>query len=192
LLIISFFSVYLNSFIDNSQSTVHMDITNNIKKVFSLFLWLVSLHSFLVGLALIFPPEIFMQTFEFLKVDEVFFRMQAGVFHILMSVIYGMAATNINKYRNLVTVSIIAKMIATIFLISFFILQEKIWIVLVSGIGDFLMGVILWNLQILNKKAINASEIAENEEYDQTTEEMIEENPPPEVSSSDDYNEEEK
>jgi hypothetical protein len=135
-----------------------MDLTKNVKKIFSLFLWLVSLHSFLVGIAMIFPPEIFMQAFEFLNVDEVFFRMQAGAFHILMSIIYGMAAINVDKFRNLVTVSIIAKMLATIFLIAFFILQEKIWIVLISGITDFMMGIILWNFQILNKKAHKAAE----------------------------------
>ena len=130
-----------------------MNLPSNIKKIFSLIMWLIALHSFCAGMFLIFLPESYMPVFGFAENTQLFFRMQGGVFHIVMAIIYGIAAINVNKYKVLITVSIIAKLIATIFLFSYFILEDRILLVLMSGTIDFLMALIMWRLQNLNRKA---------------------------------------
>ncbi|MCK5839481.1 MAG: hypothetical protein KAG99_06510, partial [Bacteroidales bacterium] len=82
-----------------------MDLSSNIKKIFSLIMWLIALHSFCAGLFLIFLPESYMLLFGFAENTQLFFRMQGGVFHIIMAIIYSIAAINVNKYKVLITVA---------------------------------------------------------------------------------------
>ena len=128
-------------------------------------MWLIALHSFCAGLFLIFLPESYMLLFGFAENTQLFFRMQGGVFHIIMAIIYSIAAINVNKYKVLITVAIVAKLIATIFLFSYFILKDRILLVLLSGIIDFLMAIIMWRLQNLNNKVHkeNQEDVQKNE-----------------------------
>ena len=80
-----------------------------------LFLWLVALHSFIVGVFLILFPPGLLNRFGF-EVTEKFFPTQAGVFHLVM---------------------------AAIFLFSYYFFVLDIGMVILSGAGDLLMGVIL-------------------------------------------------
>ena len=108
-----------------------------------IFLALVALHSVIVGINLIsFPPH-WMTKFGFLPITENFFKVQGGVFHIVMAVAYLLAAWKPVEYRILIIFSITVKFIATIFLISYFILSDSTITILLSGVVDFLMGLIL-------------------------------------------------
>lgn len=112
-------------------------------KYLSLFLWLVALHSFLVGVGLIvFPPSL-MDFFGYGTCTERFFPSQGGVFHIAMAVGYAMAAYNLKRYECLIIFSIVVKFLATAFLFIYFIFVSSIWLVILSGISDFLMGLII-------------------------------------------------
>ena len=121
-------------------------------KILSLFLWLVAIHSFLVGIGLIFSPS---EVFEFLGFNSTFdrfFSTQGGVFHIAMAVCYGMAAVNLVKYKQLIIFSIIVKFIATVFLLSYFLIISSQWMIIFSAISDFLMGtILLYFFHSLNK-----------------------------------------
>ena len=112
-------------------------------KILSLFLWLVAIHSFLVGIGLIFSPSEVFEFLEFNSTFDRFFSTQGGVFHIAMAVCYEMAAVNLVKYKQLIIFSIIVKFIATVFLLSYFLIISSQWMIILSAISDFLMGTIL-------------------------------------------------
>jgi hypothetical protein len=115
-------------------------------KILSLFLWLVAIHSFLVGIGLIVLPS---SAFEFLRFDPTFdrfFSTQGGVFHIAMAICYAMAGYDKIKYRQLIIFSIIVKFLAAIFLIIYFLIVSTQWLIIVSAVSDLLMGVIILHL----------------------------------------------
>jgi len=113
-------------------------------RVLSTILWLVAFHSLAMGLALIAQPALLMKLSGFSSECERFFPAQGGVFHILMAVAYIMGATNIEKYYYLAVFSIIVKAVATLFLMVYCFAVEFKWIVLLSGIGDGVMGLMIF------------------------------------------------
>jgi len=113
-------------------------------KLLSTVLWLVALHSIAIGLALIAQPALLMKLSGFSSECERFFPAQGGVFHILMAVAYVLGATNIEKYHYLIVFSIIVKALATLFLVVYCFGVEFKWIVLLSGLGDGVMGLIIF------------------------------------------------
>lgn len=128
-------------------------IQNNSTKLLSIFLWLVALHSFAVGVGLIVLPLSMLKFFGYGVCAERFFPSQGGVFHIAMAVGYAMAAYNLKRYECLIIFSIVVKFMATVFLFTYFILVSSIWLVLLSGISDFLMGLIILILYRFAKSA---------------------------------------
>ena len=112
-------------------------------KYLKLYLWLVALHSFCVGMGLIFIPLSYFDLFGFGNYQGDFFKIQAGVFHMVMVIAYVMAAIEPVKNRMMIVYSIFAKFTATLFLLSYTIFGSMIWMVLVSGIADCIMGLIL-------------------------------------------------
>lgn len=123
-------------------------------KALSVFLWLVALHSLLVGIGLIFLPFSFFEFLGFQKTFDRFFSTQGGVFHIAMSVGYAMAAKDLSKYKQLIVFTIIIKFIATVFLLSYFFVVSQQWLIITSGISDFVMGyVVLYLYKKLNERS---------------------------------------
>lgn len=117
-------------------------------KLLKIYLILVAIHSFCVGLGLILIPLEFFDLFGFFEYSGNFFKIQAGVFHIVMCGAYVSAARDPVGNRLMISFSIFAKMIATVFLISYAVLINMAWIVLASGIFDFVMGLVLiWFLK---------------------------------------------
>jgi hypothetical protein len=121
---------------------------SRVDKILSVFLWLVAIHSFLVGIGLIVLPYSVIEFLGFDPTFDRFFSIQGGVFHIAMAVCYTMAGYDKIKYRQLIIFSIIVKFIATIFLITYFIFISSQWMIIVSGISDLFMGVIVLYLYI--------------------------------------------
>ena len=112
-------------------------------KLLRIFLSLVALHTCCVGVGLIVIPLEYYDFFGFEGYQGIFFKVQAGVFHIVMCGAYIPAAIDPVGNRILIRFSIFAKFAATIFLFSYAFLVQMVWMVLVSGIADFLMGLIL-------------------------------------------------
>ena len=108
-----------------------------------IFLWLVAIHSFCVGLGLMLIPLEYYDFFGFGSYQGNFFKIQAGIFHLVLVIAYVFAALDPVNYRAMILFSILAKFIATIFLICYSIFGEMMWMVMISGITDFLMGLIL-------------------------------------------------
>ena len=110
-----------------------------------IILILMCLHSFIVGVALIFTPGKLMPFFGLAVPVEKFFQVQGGVFHIVMAMAYFIAALWYDRNQGLLLFIILAKFLAAIFLFSFYFLVEMAWTILFSGIVDCLMGLtILW------------------------------------------------
>jgi hypothetical protein len=88
------------------------------------------------------PPKV-MWVFGYTQVSDRFFQMQGGLFHIIMAIVYFYAGQNLSAIAILVKITIAAKLLASIFLILYYLSIEPIWMVLVSGVVDFLMGIIV-------------------------------------------------
>jgi hypothetical protein len=115
------------------------------RKYLGLILYLVSIHSLAVGLGLILLPLSQMPLFGFQVAVEKFFPVQGGVFHLVMSVAYAMAARGKLRREGLIIFSITAKYMATVFLIIYGLAVVGVWMVWLSAVGDVVMGtVILW------------------------------------------------
>jgi len=124
--------------------TAIIDMARSPRSRLTLVLWLVAIHSFLVGVALIARPTMLPELFGFNPSLERFFPVQAGVFHIVIVVAYVMAALDVDKRRCLVVFSIIVKGMATVFLVTYFLAVDRIWLVLASALGDGVMGVAIY------------------------------------------------
>ncbi|MBS4034670.1 MAG: hypothetical protein KGZ85_09410 [Ignavibacterium sp.] len=112
-------------------------------KILSVLLWLVAFHSFLVGIGLIILPASFFEFLGFKSTFDRFFSTQGGVFHIAMSVGYALAGYDKVKYKQLIVFSVLVKFIATLFLLTYFIIISSQFLIITSGISDLLMGVII-------------------------------------------------
>ena len=102
-------------------------------------LWLIALHSLGFGISLIILPISVIELFGFHLVEK-FFAVQGGVFHIVVSLAYIMAARDLAHSKNLIILSCTAKFMATIFLLSYFFFVNHIFMIIFSGIADFFMG----------------------------------------------------
>ena len=121
-----------------------IDMVKSPRSRLILVLWLMAIHSFLVGVGLIARPIFLPELFGFNPSLERFFPVQAGVFHVIMAVAYIMAAVDVDKCRCLVIFSIIVKGMATIFLLTYFLAVDRVWLVLASALGDGVMGVAIY------------------------------------------------
>jgi len=111
-----------------------------------IFLWLIAVHSFLVGIALILFPPSYLEFFGFSNYQYSFFQAQGGVFHLVMSVAYLMAIKYMYKSPGLIVFSISAKFIATLFLLIYYLFLEHSWMIIMSAFGDAAMAILLYVL----------------------------------------------
>lgn len=125
---------------------------NIYEKLLTLLLWLVALHSMLVGFGLILLPDSLMEFLGYGKCDERFFRSQGGVFHVAMAIGYALAAYKPKVYESLVVFSIIVKFIATLFLFSYTLFINPLPVIAFSGVSDFIMALTIFYLYKKNKK----------------------------------------
>ncbi len=126
------------------------------KRLLPISLWLIAIHSFCAGTCLIVAPREVMEFFGFSAAPERFFQVQGGVFHIVMSVAYIMGSKPGKNFIYLVYFAITAKFMATVFLLLYYFLGETIWVILVSGLGDFAMGLLLLVLLYARRRTEHA------------------------------------
>lgn len=125
-----------------------------IERLLSILLLIISFHSFVVGIGLIFIPISLLQFFNFSPETDRFFLSQGGVFHIAMSVCYAMAACNKQRFESLIIFSVIVKAIASVFLFIYLIFISSNLIILFSAVTDMFMGILIW---ILYRRLSNES-----------------------------------
>ncbi len=130
----------------------------NYGKILQWFLWLIALHSIGFGISLIILPIPVIEFFGF-HLAEKFFAVQGGVFHIVVSLAYIMAALDIDRSAKLIVLSCTAKFMATLFLLSYYFFVNHIFMVIFSGIADCLMGLAILFTYLLYQKTKIANQI---------------------------------
>ncbi len=83
-------------------------------------------------------PDSWFDFFGF-NISNRFFPLQGGIFHLVMVIVYIIAAFKPKNAFTPVIISLSAKMMAGIYLLLYYFFAEKITTVLLSGIGDFAM-----------------------------------------------------
>lgn len=96
----------------------------------------IALHSFLTGLGLLLQPASLIAWAGWTAVAEPFFPAQGGVFHILMAVLYAVAARRSGARRVLLPFIVFVKAAAAVFLLAYYLFVDVVWIVLCSGLLD--------------------------------------------------------
>ncbi len=119
-----------------------MQIFKNIQ-LFKIVLLLIAIHSFTVGIALIALPFEVLAWFGFTVDPYRFFSTQGGVFHIVMSVAYLLAARQPLREQSLLIFIISAKWIAFFFLGIYFLFAEMVPVIALSAVSDGLMGLVV-------------------------------------------------
>lgn len=125
------------------------------EKYLKILLYLIAIHSFSVACFLILLGEEGIRYFGFDSGNR-FFQVQGGIFHIVMCMAYVLATINLRHNAKLILFIIIAKSIATIYLLMYYFLVTHVITILLSGLADGLMGLavfLLWN-SIPNKKLL--------------------------------------
>ena len=123
----------------------------NFGKILQWFLWLIAIHSIGFGIALVILPIPVIEFFGF-HLEEKFFAVQGGIFHIVVSLAYIMAALDLENSKKLILLSCTAKFMATLFLLSYYLFVSPIFMVVFSGIADFLMGLAILLTYLLYEK----------------------------------------
>lgn len=126
-------------------------------KILKLFLILTAIHSLAVGLGLIVLPNSMIELFGFVNQSDRFFRTQGGVFHIVMALGYYIASRRPSECDYMIYFIIAVKLIATIFLLSYYIFITPIITVILSGIADFAMALAIYYLQKASKFELKQS-----------------------------------
>ena len=124
----------------------------------SALLFLVALHSVLVGVGLIWHPSALMTRMGFDPCHEPFFPTQGGVFHVLMAVGYALAAVDLQRNRCLALFTVVVKTTATIFLILYWGLAGRQPVVLFSGLGDGAMAIAVAWAYVSWRRSTNESD----------------------------------
>ncbi len=106
-------------------------------------LYLIALHSFFTGVGLVLQPEELIHWGGWGDIAQPFFAAQGGVFHILMAMLYVVAARRDEARTVLVPYIVFVKIAAAVFLLIYFLCVQPIWLVLVSGFADGIMGAAL-------------------------------------------------
>ena len=101
---------------------------------------LIAMHSYAVGVGLIFLTEFGARLGGWDQVVPLFFARQAGVFHFLVATAY---LLEYFRYGT-VTMLLITKTTAFVFLGVMIFFEPGAWIVPISALGDGLMGLVVW------------------------------------------------
>lgn len=128
-------------------------------KILRIFLWLIALHSFLVGLLLLVLPSDIIQWLGFGVCEDRFFPSQGGVFHIVLAIGYFLATLKKKVFESLILYAILVKLMATIFLAAFYLFVSSILLVLFSAVSDFTMFLLLLWGYYPSIKRINSGEL---------------------------------
>ena len=106
---------------------------------------LVAAPSVGVGLGLILQPPSLLAFMGFAPVSEPFFPAQGGVFHLVVAVGYTLAAFRPGRHRSLVDFALVVKVLATVFLLLYWLMIARVWAVLASGLSDGIMALLIWS-----------------------------------------------
>jgi hypothetical protein len=111
-------------------------------KLERVYVWLVALHSFAIGVGLVFLTDFSLRFAGWGEPDPAFFPRQGGAFHFVVAAGYLIEHL---RHRT-VTLMITAKSIAFVFLIGLTLTSNVPWAVPFSGVADGVMGLLAYVL----------------------------------------------
>jgi len=117
------------------------------KEYLKVVLLLTSLHSLFIGIGMIVLPNNIIEIFGFTELGGRFFRTQGGVFHIVMALGYFIASMDIANNARFIIFIILVKFCATVFLVIYYLFVDSVIVILLSGIVDFIIGLVIFYLR---------------------------------------------
>lgn len=108
----------------------------------TIFVWLVALHSYAIGVGLLLLPRVTLPLGGFALPQDLFFVHQGGVFHLVVATGYLMEWHE----RRAISFMVMTKCLATLFLgASWLLIADPPWLVAASALQDgALAAVALW------------------------------------------------
>jgi hypothetical protein len=106
-------------------------------------LFLVGMHSILLGLIIYFFTDFFYRVFFAASVENLFFVRQSGTFLFLAGLFYLYPLFNLKTFYNLVLLVIVSKIVAVLFLISNAAYTNAPFMIYLAAFFDGLMAVVL-------------------------------------------------
>jgi len=110
------------------------------RKVEWALVWLIALHTFAIGLALLLVPEWALRLGGWKEIPSLFFPRQAGIFHFVL----GFGYLRELRCRGSVSLLVLAKGAAFLFLIGSALVWTPPWFVPFAGVTDGMMGLAAW------------------------------------------------
>lgn len=104
----------------------------------------IAAHSLLTGVGLLLQPGWLIAFGGWRPLSDPFFPAQGGIFHVLMAVLYGLAARRAETRSFLLPFIVFVKAAAAVFLVSYYLAVEQVWLVLLSGLLDGAMAVLVF------------------------------------------------
>ncbi|MEA2082664.1 MAG: hypothetical protein U9O82_00165 [Thermodesulfobacteriota bacterium] len=118
------------------------------------FLWCAAVQALVVGFVLLSQPAFVMKLLGGSSSLGYFFWAQGGVFHIILSFLFHIAARDVDGQSSMVIFSIIVKVVATIFLLVYFFFVDSILLALLAGIGEGVLGGLILCSYIFYRKTV--------------------------------------
>ena len=109
----------------------------------ALIVFLVGMHSIMLGLTIYFFTDFFYRVFFNSSVENIFFVRQSGTFLFLAGLFYLYPLLNLRKLYNLILLVIFSKIVAVIFLVSNAAYTAAPVMIYLAAFFDGLMGVVL-------------------------------------------------
>lgn len=128
-------------------------------------IFLVGMHSIVLGLIIYFFTDFFYKTFFAASVENLFFVRQAGVFLFLAGFFYLYPLINLRSHYNLLLLVIFSKIVAVYFLVSNVGYTAAPVMIYLAAFFDGLMALVLTGIYFrLKTVALGKSSIRKTEE----------------------------
>lgn len=111
-------------------------------KTLKIFLWIIAIHSFLIGIVLVSGTTELFQKIGFPYYGG-FFAVLGGVFYTIMAVAYIMTAYNLRTQNLLIWFCIATKLMLAASFIMYYVVYEQIGLILGFGVIDLMFGLLL-------------------------------------------------
>ena len=140
---------------------------SKIEKLSPLIVFLVGLHSIVLGLVVYFFTDFFYQIFFAAAVENIFFVRQSGVFLFIAGLFYLYPMIDMKKLYNLILLVICSKIIAVYFLIANAKFTLSPPMIYLAAFFDGLMAVLLIITYFSYRKNFNRAKeaILRDEQY---------------------------
>ena len=124
------------------------------RRLFAVTLFLVGVHSIVLGIFIYFVTDLFYELFFSSEVVNVFFVRQSGLFLFLAGLFYLVPLTNLEKLSRVTLVTITSKACAVFFLSCNARYTPAPFMIYLAGFVDGIMGIALAVAYIMFKKEL--------------------------------------